>query len=101
MTYFLVNPKMGPVFFDIEVLMIIFRFTLATLAMFTQLYAARFINVDPERENHSPYLYVGNQPLIAIDPDGKNAKVVIDEKQKTSTKNRALLFYSLSFFIHF
>lgn len=73
--------------------MIIFRFTLATLAMFSQLYAARFINVDPERENHSPYLYVGNQPLIAIDPDGKNAKVVIDEKQKTITVSAKIVVW--------
>ncbi|CAM2007562.1 hypothetical protein [Acanthopleuribacter pedis] len=71
-----------------------------TISMFflacTPLLAARFINVDPARENHSPYLYVANQPLMAIDPDGKNAKVVIDEKQKTITVSAKIVVWGES-----
>jgi RHS repeat-associated protein len=31
----------------------------------------RWHAVDPADEYHSPYVYVGNMPIIAVDPDGK------------------------------
>jgi len=36
----------------------------------------RFISVDPELEYFSPYLYVGNNPLTRVDPDGRKSKPI-------------------------
>ena len=38
---------------------------------------ARWTTVDPADEFHSPYVYVGNNPIGAIDPDGRETIVVI------------------------
>ena len=32
----------------------------------------RWWSVDPADESFSPYVYVGNKPIIAVDPDGKD-----------------------------
>src|SRR3989344_678126 len=32
----------------------------------------RFITTDPMREGHSPYVYVGNNPLNLVDPSGES-----------------------------
>ena len=33
-------------------------------------------SVDPSDESFSPYVYVGNKPTIAVDPDGKATWVI-------------------------
>ncbi|CAM2007597.1 hypothetical protein [Acanthopleuribacter pedis] len=70
-----------------------FRHVLILCCFCFPVFGTRFINVDPERENFSPYLYVANQPLTAIDPDGKNAKVVVDEKAQTITVSAKIVVW--------
>ena len=46
-------------------------------------------SVDPADEFNSPYVYVGNRPIITVDPDGADSEVrVTGEGQKaTGYKN--------------
>ncbi|MBN1214418.1 MAG: RHS repeat-associated core domain-containing protein [Candidatus Lokiarchaeota archaeon] len=37
----------------------------------------RWMQVDPADEFYSPYVYCMNSPIIVLDPDGKDAKVVL------------------------
>jgi len=50
----------------------------------------RWWSVDPADEFNSPYVYVGNRPIITVDPDGADSEVrVTGEGQKaTGYKNR-------------
>gem|GEM_PF-3278131 len=46
----------------------------------------RWLAVDPLQAKYpgwSPYNFVNNNPLVYIDPDGKDAEIVIDDKTKT------------------
>lgn len=39
--------------------------------------SARFLSIDPERQTHNPYAYVGNNPISMIDPDGREYTVAV------------------------
>ncbi len=48
----------------------------------------RFTSIDPHADNYAawtPYNYVGNNPIIRIDPDGKDWDVVINHDQRSIT----------------
>ena len=45
----------------------------------------RWWSVDPADEFYSPYSYVGSDPIRFIDPDGQDAKAVINNTTKTIT----------------
>jgi len=48
----------------------------------------RFMSADPHADNYpgiSPYVYVANNPLLFIDPDGRDYVLIFDEKNKTVT----------------
>jgi hypothetical protein len=48
----------------------------------------RFPSVDPHSSNYfslSPYTYVANTPVIAIDPDGRDYILIVDHKARTIT----------------
>lgn len=48
----------------------------------------RFMNIDPHAENYfdwSPYNYVGGNPIIRVDPDGKDWDIVINHDNQTIT----------------
>lgn len=46
------------------------KYILALICLTSGLVHARFIEVDPQREFVNGFSYVGNSPVIAIDPDG-------------------------------
>jgi RHS repeat-associated protein len=56
----------------------------------------RFWQIDPLADQYfpaSPYNYTLNNPVNIIDPDGRSAEAVIDEKNKTIKVNIVVVFY--------
>jgi len=56
----------------------------------------RFLQIDPLADQYypvSPYNYTLNNPINLIDPDGRSAEVVVDEKNKTMKINIVIVFY--------
>ena len=54
----------------------------------------RWLSVDPmssKYANLNPYNFVGNMPLIAIDPDGKDIVVLLDKQAANSAGHQAIL----------
>ncbi|SFF56165.1 RHS repeat-associated core domain-containing protein [Thermoflexibacter ruber] len=50
--------------------------------------SSRWISVDPLAErhyNHSPYIFTANNPILYVDPDGRDYGVYYDHENKTIT----------------
>ncbi len=53
------------------------NYLLPVMIIFCSTALARFTSIDPNREFHNPYSYVGNNPVNSVDLDGRNSFLAI------------------------